>query len=161
MTYLPNSNSRFRLGFLSRLRNYFAKKMIDYSGENINIERKVNIPMSLKIGNNSGIGEHSFVQGGVTIGENVMIGPYTYIYTQNHIFDSVDLPILKQGRINESVKIGDDVWIGSRVTILPGVTIHNGAVIGTCTVVTKDVEEYSIIAGNPGKVVGSRTTKEV
>jgi acetyltransferase-like isoleucine patch superfamily enzyme len=63
----------------------------------------------------------------------------------------------KQGySSNEPVIIGNDVWIGSRVTILPGVKIGDGAIIGASAVVTKDVEPYSIVAGNPAKKIGSR-----
>ena len=52
----------------------------------------------------------------------------------------------------KSVKIEDDVWIGARVCILPGVTIGQGAVIGACTVVSKDVPPYAVVVGNPGVI---------
>ena len=54
------------------------------------------------------------------------------------------------------VVIGNDVWIGSRVTILPGVTIGDGAVIGASSVVTKDVEPYTVVAGNPAEIIKRR-----
>lgn len=54
------------------------------------------------------------------------------------------------------VVIGNDVWIGERATILSGVRIGNGAVIGACAVVTKDVPPYAIVAGNPAKLVRYR-----
>ena len=54
------------------------------------------------------------------------------------------------------VVIGDDVWIGARVCILPGVTIGQGAVIGACAVVSKDVPAYSVAVGNPARVVKKR-----
>lgn len=54
------------------------------------------------------------------------------------------------------VEIGNDVWIGCRVTILPGVTIGDGAVIGACTIVTKDVPPYAIVVGNPPRVIKYR-----
>jgi len=60
-----------------------------------------------------------------------------------------------------NIVIGNDVWIGDNVTIMAGVTIGDGAVIGCHTVVTKDVEPYSIVAGNPGRFVRYRFSEEV
>lgn len=55
-----------------------------------------------------------------------------------------------------NIIIKNDVWIGAKSTIMSGVTIHNGAVIGACSVVTKDVEPYSIVVGNPSRLIGYR-----
>lgn len=61
------------------------------------------------------------------------------------------------GRGNKTgVVIGNDVWIGCRVTILPGVTIGDGAVIGACTVVSKNVDPYAVVVGNPMRQIRSR-----
>lgn len=88
-----------------------------------------------------------------------MMGPQVFIYTQNHNHDRTDIPMIAQGYEEEKpVVIGDDVWIGSRVTILPGVHIGEGAIIGASSVVTKDVPAYSIVGGNPAKVIKSRKT---
>lgn len=57
------------------------------------------------------------------------------------------------------VVIDDDVWIGSRVTILPGVHIGKGSIIGAAAVVTHDVEPYTIVGGNPAKLIKKRTVK--
>ena len=56
--------------------------------------------------------------------------------------------------------IGNDVWIGHNVTIMPGVTIGSGVIIGSCSVVTKNVPHYSIVAGNPGRIVRQRFDNE-
>lgn len=58
------------------------------------------------------------------------------------------------------VVIGNDVWVGRQATILSGVTIGDGAVVGTCSVVTKDVPPYAIVAGNPAKLVRYRFSDE-
>jgi virginiamycin A acetyltransferase len=58
------------------------------------------------------------------------------------------------------VVIGNDVWIGANALILSGVQIGDGAVIGACAVVTKDVEPYAIMAGNPARIIGKRFDQE-
>lgn len=58
------------------------------------------------------------------------------------------------------VVIGDDVWIDGRVTILPGVKISNGSIVGAGAVVTKDVPEYAIVAGNPAHIIRFRKITE-
>lgn len=58
------------------------------------------------------------------------------------------------------VVIGNDVWIGGKAVILSGVTIGDGAVIGTCSVVTKDVEPYAIVAGNPARPIRKRFSND-
>ncbi|NLK11099.1 MAG: maltose O-acetyltransferase [Staphylococcus equorum] len=96
----------------------------------------------------------------VVIGENVMMGPYCYIYTTNHAFDRIDIPMIEQGYAKpKKVVIGNDVWIGSRVTILPGVTVGNGVIIGASSVVTHDIPDYVIVAGNPAKIIRYRNNK--
>ena len=57
--------------------------------------------------------------------------------------------------------VGNDVWIGEKVTILPGVHIGDGAIIGACSVVTKDVEPYTIVGGNPARVIRKRFDDEL
>ena len=59
-----------------------------------------------------------------------------------------------------SVTIGNDVWIGYRATILSGVTIGDGAVVGACALVNKDVPAYAIVGGVPAKVIGKRDPQE-
>jgi len=153
---LPSSSSKF-MRFGMKLRGYFCKKIIACAGENINIEKGATFSRRLSIGNNSGLGVNCIVQGTVSIGDNVMMGPDVLIYTTNHEFRDKDVPMQKQGYQPERpVTIGNDVWIGARVIILPGVHIGDGCVIGAGSVVTKDIPAYSICAGNPAKVVKER-----
>ena len=129
-------------------------------GVNLSIGRKCFIHRNTKIGDNSGIGFGCEINNGVTIGKNVMMGPYVIIYTQNHNTQRTDIPMREQGMSEKkSVKIEDDGWIGARVCILPGVTIGQGAVIGACTVVSKDVPPYAVVVGNPGVIKKYRNIK--
>ena len=127
--------------------------MLKKCGKKVNIERKATFSTRIQLGNYSGIGINAKVMGPCTIGDYVMMGPNCTIYTQNHAFADPDKPMQLQGRQEErQVTIGDDVWIGGNVTILPGVTIGSHSIIGAGAVVTKDVPEYAIVAGNPAVV---------
>lgn len=126
-------------------------------GQNVDIERNASISSKVHIGNHSGIGKNALIQGEVHIGNYVMMGPECQIWTINHAMNRTDIPMIEQGVTQERpVYIGDDVWIGSRVTILPGVRIGQGAVIGAGAVVTHDVQDYSIVAGNPATTIRKR-----
>ena len=85
------------------------------------------------------------------------MGPDCIIYTQNHNFSNISIPMDQQGFQEEKeVIIEDDVWIGGRVIILPGVKIGKGSIIGAGAVVSKNVDPYSIVVGNPARKVKTR-----
>lgn len=94
--------------------------------------------------------------GGLVIGDRVRIAAHTVIVPSNHVFSNPDLSIKDQGLSCRGITIEDDVWIGTGVRILDGVKIGVGAVVGAGAVVTKSVAPYSIVAGVPAKVIGTR-----
>lgn len=114
------------------------------------------------IGEGCGIGEFSSVggSGGVTIGRNTIIGQYFSAHPENHNFADLTRPIRDQGTTRKPIGIGEDCWFGARVTVLGGVTIGQGCVVAAGAVVTRDVPPYSIVAGIPARVVGSRQGAE-
>ena len=153
---LPVSDARISFG-AKRFRAAMTRGFVAKAGDNINIEKGAIFDSSIEIGHNSGIGIDSQLYGKVIIGDDVMMGPEVFIYTANHKHQRLDIPMNVQGHEAEKpVVIGDDVWIGSRVTILPGKRIGNGVIIGASAVVTKDIGDYEIVAGNPAKVIGHR-----
>ncbi|WP_428831981.1 acyltransferase [Ignavigranum ruoffiae] len=154
--HLPVSDARISLG-AKQIRAFLGRRMLSYCGKNVNIEHGATFDPTVELGDNSGIGINCALYGRVIIGNNVMMGPEVFIYTSNHNFADLSRPMCEQGhQAEQAVMIGDDVWIGSRVTILPGVKIGSGAIIGASAVVTKDVADYDIVAGNPAKVIGNR-----
>ncbi len=153
-SWLPQSR---RFSLAKKIRGFFAKRIVSYCGKNVNIEHNAYFTPELKIGNNSGIGVSSEINGPVVIGNDVMMGPEVVIYTSGHKFDRTDVPMTEQGSTEpEPVTIGNDVWIGRRVIIMPGVSIGDGAVIGAGAVVTKDILAYAVAAGVPAKVIKMR-----
>lgn len=121
--------------------------------------RSVNVPVELATsqGARLTIGADCSINYGVSIGctqsirvgERCRLGPYVMIV------DSAFHELLDRSKRPPSapVVINDDVWIGAKASVLPGVTIGRGAVVGTGSVVTKDVPAFAVVAGVPAKVV--------
>ncbi len=96
-------------------------------------------------------------EGGVRIGNDVMIAAFCSIFAANHCIERTDIPMRQQGMVTKGgIIIEDDVWLGTHCVILDGVRIGTGSVIAAGAVVSKDVEPYSIIGGVPAKVIGTR-----
>lgn len=87
----------------------------------------------------------------VTIGDDCFIGPNVSMYTACHSTDPIERNTRKEWA--EPITIGDNVWIGGSVTILPGVKVGNNVTIGAGSVVTKDIPDNVVAAGNPCKVI--------
>lgn len=94
--------------------------------------------------------------GGVQIGARTLVGYRTQILSANHRIPPGKDRIFGSGHEKSPVVIGEDVWIGANVIVLPGVSIGDGSVIAAGSVVTKNVPEYSIVAGVPARVVRNR-----
>ena len=102
---------------------------------------------------------------GIFIGDNVAIGPNVYIRSANHEISNIEKPMIEQGHsfkiINHqnkdySVVIENNVWIGAKSIILSGSKIGEGSVISAGTVVSSEIPKFSIVAGNPGRVILNR-----
>lgn len=114
-------------------------------------------PIYTDCGKNLHVGHRTFFnsgckfqdQGGIFIGNDVLIGHNVVVATLNHFID----PDRRGGMTPKPVRIGNKVWIGSNSTILPGVSIGNGSIVGAGSVVTKDVPSGSIVAGNPARLL--------
>ena len=149
---LPHSYCIINIGQRA-MRALCGKLLLDNCGKNVNIEKGAIFSSRVELGDNSGIGIDARISGRCIIGNNVMMGPRCTIYTRNHAFDDITVPMREQGFQEEKpVYIGDDVWIGGNVIILPGVRIGSHSIIGAGSVVTKDIPEYAIAAGNPAQV---------
>lgn len=114
-------------------------------------------PFYTDFGKNITIGKDVFInsgchfqdQGGIEIGNGVLIGHSVVLATINH-----DLaPSQKRKNHYTPIKIGNNVWIGSNATVLPGITIGDWAVVAAGAVVTKDVPSYTVVGGVPAKML--------
>jgi acetyltransferase-like isoleucine patch superfamily enzyme len=111
-------------------------------------------PRNLMIGSHTNIGRyvHLDSRGGLTIGDNVNISDEVAIWTAEHDIQSPDF-VMTTG----PVVIGARVWLGFRSIVLPGITLGEGCVVASAAVVTKDVPPFTVVAGIPAKVIGSRS----
>lgn len=138
------------------------KKLLGKTGEEVWIEP----PFHCDYGWNIEVGENFFANygltildvGKVTIGDHVQFAPGVSIYTAGHPLH----PISRNSGYEYGIPItiGNNVWIGGNVIVLPGVTIGDNAVIGAGSVVTKDVPDNMIAAGNPCKVIRKITDED-
>ena len=115
--------------------------------------------VGITVGDYSAIGAYSFLggQGGIQIGNNVIMGPKVNIFSEDHGFDDLETLIRLQPTRRQGVIIEDNCWVGANSTIVDGVHIHSGSVIAAGSVVTKDVPANSIVGGVPAKVIKVRS----
>lgn len=119
---------------------------------------------SIKIGSNSQFGSYNHITSinRIEIGEGVLTGKFVTITDNSHGKPNDDSesdisPVIRTIYSKGPVIIGNNVWIGDKVTILPNVSIGDSCIIGANSVVTKDIPAYSIIGGNPARII--RTIK--
>ncbi len=114
----------------------------------------------LIIGDNNYIGEYNNIRAGgglIQIGNNCLISQHITIVCSGHGIKKEELIRNQAWTTNKNhVVINDDVWIGANSVILPGVTIGKGAVVAAGSIVTKNVPEFAIVAGNPARVIKYR-----
>lgn len=155
--YLPRSSKYFRVG--GQIRWFLCKRIFKTCGKGVNIERgaKFGNGSDVEIGNYSGIGINAVIPNNSKIGCNVMMAPNVIIFSQNHKYEDTTIPMREQGSTEpKGVVIEDDVWIGQNVMIMPGRIIKQGSIVAAGCVLTKDFPPYSIIGGNPARLIKSR-----
>lgn len=124
---------------------------------------------NISIGNNVGIGRNAVfmcTRAEIFIGDNVMFGPHVFLVTGGHRMDVIGrfmISITNDEKLPENdrnIVIEGDNWIGANSIILKGVTIGRGSVVAAGAVVTKDIPRYSIVGGNPAKLIKMRFSDE-
>ena len=159
LRHLPHSTVPLVGQFCERLKEKFGRKIFKSCGKNVNIGKGARFGNGkfIEIGENSGIGMYAKVPNNIKIGKDVMMGLNVTIFNSNHAYDRLDIPMVKQGyKVAPRNVIEDDVWIGTNVIILAGRNIAKGTIVAAGSVVTKDFPAYSIIGGNPAKLIKSR-----
>lgn len=128
-------------------------------GRGVHIYSSVTIyfPWMLEVGHWTSIGEHAFIYnlGTITLGSKVTISQRAHLCAGTHDYTRAALPLLLT-----PIAIADKVWICADAFVGPGVSIGEGAVVGARAVVTKDVEPWTVVAGNPAVPIKKRIMKD-
>jgi putative colanic acid biosynthesis acetyltransferase WcaF len=113
----------------------------------------IKMPWNLEMEDRATIGYKAEIYnlGQVVLKARCTVAQYSYICTGGHDLSIPTLPLT-----TAPITIGEDAWVGARVTVLPGVTVHTGAVVAANSNVTKDVEPWVIVAGNPARLIKKR-----
>lgn len=136
-------------------RNERIRKLLAKTGEHFN----VNAPFYCDFGYNIEVGDYFFANYNLTIldenlvtfGDHVYIGPNCSFFTASHPLDAE----LRNANYQYAhpIHVGNNVWFGGNVTVLPGVTIGNNVTVGAGAVVTRDVPDNVVVAGNPARII--------
>ena len=136
-------------------RQAILKELLGYEAKQLSISSPFDTDYgwNIKVEENVFINSNSYLMdgGGITIGDNVFIGPSCGLYTAHHPLNYQDR---NEGwELAKPIHIGSNIWFGANVTVTPGVSIGDGSVIAAGSVVTNDIPPNSLAAGVPAKVV--------
>jgi acetyltransferase-like isoleucine patch superfamily enzyme len=135
----------------------FRDRLSDIIGSKIDESTTIFAPFFTNFGRYISIGKNVFINhacsfldmGGITIGDNVLIGPKVNLVSENHPID----PTQRNSLIGKPIIIKNNAWIGASATILPGITVGENSIVAAGAIVTKDVPDNTIVAGNPAKQI--------
>lgn len=105
------------------------------------------------IGNNTRIGMSNVIIGPVNVGNDIMFAQNIVVSGLNHTYQDINIPIADQAVQTAQITIEDEVWIGANAVITAGITVGKHSVVAGGSVVTKNVPPYSIVGGNPAKLL--------
>ena len=156
--HLPYSPRPYAFGS-RRIRYEICRHMFRSCGVDVNVEHGalINSGSEIDIGDRSGIGLDAFISGPLIIGRDVIMGPNCTFLSINRNTPDLERSMIEQGfRPARPPVIEDDVWIGANVTVLPGRRIGTGSIVAAGAVVAADVPPFSVVAGNPARVIKHR-----
>lgn len=127
-------------------------------GRDVSIHPSVRIviPWNLSIGDEASLGDRALVYnlGRVTIGARSTVSHLAHLCAGSHDYLDPALPLLRL-----PIEIGSDVWICAQAFVGPGLTVGDGSVVGACAVVTRSVDAWTVVAGNPASPVRARVMR--
>lgn len=115
---------------------------------------KVWAPWNLKVGDGAALDEDvlCYCVAPITIGASAVVSREAFLCTASH-----DIHSPTHDLVTAPIEVGESAWVAARAFVGPGVSIGKGAVVAACSVVTKDVEPWTVVAGNPARFIKNRT----
>ena len=142
--------------FISPLAHIFAERGRKITiGNNCFVAADSTLHGPLTIGNEVAINHHCILDGGragIVLEDQVRIAAYCHLYAFDHGM-ALEQPIYQQAVRSQGIHIGKDVWLGAHVGVKDGVKIGNHAIVGMNSMITKDIVEKAVVAGNPTKFI--------
>lgn len=142
--------------FISPLAHIFAERGRKITiGDNCFIAADSTLHGPLTMGNEVAINHHCILDGGragIVLKDQVRMAAYCHLYAFDHGM-ALENPIYQQPVRSQGIYVGQDVWLGAHVGIKDGVKIGNHAIVGMNSMVTKDIDERAIMAGNPAQFI--------
>jgi len=137
----------------------FRERLSDIIGSKIDESTFIFAPFLTNFGRYITIGKNVFINhdcsfldlGGINIGDNVLIGPKVTLVSESHPID----PLQRKSLIGKPIFIKNNAWIGASATILAGITVGENSIVAAGSIVTKDVPDNTVVAGNPAKFLKS------
>lgn len=146
--------------FFPKVRSFLVRKYLKKCGHKPRVKKGAEMSPNSTLGNYSELGTNCLIQANVHIGNHVIMGPDVKVYSRNHKYDSLEIPIQAQGKNYFETFIGNDVWLGANVIVTAGCTIGNHVIIAAGAVVTKDIPDFAIVGGVPAKILKYRNDKQ-
>ncbi|MBI9079534.1 MAG: acyltransferase [Pseudodesulfovibrio sp.] len=157
--HIPGRLGPFHIGF--RLRSWYWRRKCHSFGDNVLIYENVRLyfPQNISIGSNISITDDCIISahsdpgtGEITLGDDIFIGPGTYIYSSNHDYTTENIKKNPQYTAAPVVLEGNN-WIAAKSGILAGVTVGSGSVAAMGAIIVSDVPKNTLVAGVPAKMV--------
>jgi putative colanic acid biosynthesis acetyltransferase WcaF len=148
---IPRKLSFLRIGLLRLFGADIGRGCFIASGA------RIWVPWNLRLGDFSWIGDGADIYNlaPISIGPNAVVSQRAYLCSASHDYTRPDFPLY-----SKPITVGPSAWVASQAFIAPGVNVGDGAVVGACSVVTKDVPAWTVCAGNPAKFIKIRTLDE-
>lgn len=154
-TPLFRCSPRPLFGWRNLLLRIFGAKI----GRGVHVDpgARIEIPWNLELGENAAVGAGVWVYnlGPICIGARATVSHRAHLCGGSHDYADPSLPLLRTG-----LAIGDDAWVCADAFVGPGVTVGEGAVVGAAAVAMRDVEPWTVVAGNPARVVKQRELRQ-